>query len=281
MRWRMKRLDSPPGLDKIRSGSRFVTIALDFAMYSINLSHKVAVITGAGQGLGLATATTLHQAGATVVLNYFDDPAGVNRELAMKAATQLGERAVALPADVRDRTAVETMFDEVIRQFGRLDILINTAGIIRDKSFRKMSDDEWNAVIDTNLTGVYHVCKAAHPRMSDGGRIVSMASISGIVGFFGQANYSAAKAGVIAFTKVLSKELARQKITVNAVAPGVVLTEMGKSIPEESRQKMLEQIPLGRFAEPREISEVILFLCSDMASYMTGQTLHVNGGWWG
>lgn len=250
-------------------------------MFTIDLSGKVAVVTGGGQGLGLASATALHQAGANVVLNYFDDPAGVNRGLAVEAATKLGDRAAALAADVRDRPAVEAMFDEAVRRFGRLDIVINNAGVIRDKTLRKMSDEEWDAVIDTNLTGVFNVSKAGQARMSDGGRIVNMASVSGVIGFFGQANYSAAKAGVIAFTKVLSKELASRKITVNAVAPGVVLTEMGKSIPEESRKKMFEQIPLGRFAEPEEIANVILFLCSDLASYVTGQTIHVNGGWWG
>lgn len=250
-------------------------------MYTIDLSGKVAIVTGGGQGLGLAAATTLHQAGATVVLNYFDDPAGVNCGLAVEAATKLGDRTAALAADVRDRPAVETMFDEIIKRFGRLDIVINNAGVIRDKTLRKMSGDEWDAVIDTNLTGVFNVSKAGQARMSDGGRIVSLASVSGVIGFFGQANYSAAKAGVMAFTKVLSKELASRKITVNAVAPGVVLTEMGKSIPEESRKKMSEQIPLGRFAEPEEIANVILFLCSDLSSYVTGQTIHVNGGWWG
>jgi 3-oxoacyl-[acyl-carrier protein] reductase len=250
-------------------------------MFTIDLSEKVAVITGGGQGLGLATATALHEAGANVFLNYFDDPAGVNRDLAVEAASKLGDRAVALAADVRDRPAVETMFDEILRRFGRLDIVINNAAVIRDKTLRKMTDDEWDAVIDTNLTGVFNVSKAGQARMSDGGRIVNMASVSGVIGFFGQANYSAAKAGVMAFTKVLSKELASRKITVNAVAPGVVLTEMGKSIPEESRKKMFEQIPLGRFAEPEEIANVILFLCSDLSSYVTGQTIHVNGGWWG
>ena len=135
--------------------------------------------------------------------------------------------------------------------------------------------------IDTNLTGVFQVCRAAADRLAEGGRIVNMASISGVVGFYGQVNYSAAKAGVIAITKVLSKELARRRITVNAVAPGVVLTEMGKSIPEEVRAGMIAQIPLGRFGEPEEISNVILFLCSDLASYVTGQTIHANGGWIG
>lgn len=249
-------------------------------MSSINLTGKVAVVTGGGQGLGLSTATVLHQAGAKVVLNFFDDPAGLNRKLAQDAAAKLGPRAAALAADVRNRPAVEAMFDQVVRQFGQIDIVVCNAAIIRDKTLRKMTDDEWSAVIDTNLTGVFNTCKAAQSRINDGGRIVSMASIAGVIGFFGQVNYASAKAGVIALTKVLSKELASRKITVNAVAPGVVLTEMGQSIPDDIRKKMLEQIPLGRFAEPEEISHVILFLCSDLASYITGQTIHVNGGWW-
>jgi len=250
-------------------------------MTTIDLSGKVAVVTGGGQGLGLATATALHNAGASVVLNYFEDPGGANKQRAVAAAAQLGERAIALPADVRDRPAVEALLDQVVQKFQRLDIVINNAAIIRDRSVRKMSDDEWSDVIDTNLTGVYNVCKAAQARLADGGRIVSMASISGVIGFYGQANYSSAKAGVIALTKVISKELASKNITVNAVAPGVVLTEMGQTIPKDVQEQMLSSIPLHRFGEPEEIANVILFLCSPLASYVTGQTIHVNGGWWG
>jgi NAD(P)-dependent dehydrogenase (short-subunit alcohol dehydrogenase family) len=250
-------------------------------MRTIDLSGKVAVVTGGGQGLGLATATALHEAGASVVLNYFADADGFNRGRAESAVAELGERALACPADVRDRIAVEAMLDDVIRRFHRLDIVINNAAIIRDRSLKKMSDDEWSDVIDTNLTGVYNVCKGAQSRLAEGGRIVSMASISGVLGFYGQANYSSAKAGVIALTKVLSKELAAKNITVNAVAPGVVLTEMGQSIPDDVRVQMLANIPLRRFGEPGEIASVILFLTSDLASYVTGQTIHVNGGWWG
>lgn len=250
-------------------------------MLTIDLFGKTALVTGGSQGLGRCTATRLHAAGATVAVNYFPDSQGFNRALAEETVAALGERAFTVAGDVRDVADVARMCDEVVSRTGRLDIVVNNAAIIRDRTLKKMTDAEWQDVIDTNLTGVFHVCRAAAERMADGGRIVNMASISGVVGFYGQVNYSAAKAGVIAITKVLSKELARRRITVNAVAPGVVLTEMGKTIPLEVQAEMLKDIPLGRFGEPEEISNVIVFLCSDLASYLTGQTLHANGGWIG
>ncbi|WZO97690.1 3-oxoacyl-ACP reductase FabG [Isosphaeraceae bacterium EP7] len=249
-------------------------------MIGIDLGGKVALVTGAGQGLGRATATCLHAAGASVVLNYAPDAAGRNAGLAQDVAAGLGDRAVALSADVRDPGQVDAMLAAVMERYGRLDIVVNNAAIIRDRTVKKMSDEDWRDVIDTDLTGVFNVCRAASTLMADGGRIVNVASISGVVGFFGQANYAAAKAGVIALTKVLSKELASRQINVNAVAPGVVLTEMGKSIPDEVRAKMISEIPLRRFGEPEDIAHAILFLASDLASYISGQTVHVNGGWW-
>jgi 3-oxoacyl-[acyl-carrier protein] reductase len=250
-------------------------------MVMIDLSGKTALVTGGGQGLGQATARVLHAAGANVAVNYFEEGQGANRRRAEETVTGLGSRAIAVAADVRRPDHLAAMFDQVVETVGALDIVINNAAVLRDRTLKNMSDAEWQDVIDTNLTGVFNVCKAAAPRMADGGRIVSMASISGIIGFYGQVNYAAAKAGVMGITKVLAKELAGRRITVNAVAPGVALTEMGQSIPEKARAEMLSQIPLGRFAEPEEIARVILFLCSDLASYITGQTIHVNGGWWG
>ncbi len=250
-------------------------------MISIDLTGKVAIVTGGSQGLGLATIRRLHAAGANVVMNYFPDTEGLHRKRAEEACSQLGARAIAAAGDVALIDSCDALVAQAVKHFGKLDILVNNAGILRDKTLKKMEATQWQQVIDTNLTGVFNMCKASLSQLQDGGRIVNLASISAVVGFFGQSNYAAAKAGVIGLTKVLSRELAKQQITVNAVAPGVVLTEMGQSIPSASRDQMLTQIPLGRFGQPDDIANAILFLCSPLADYVTGQTLHVNGGWIG
>lgn len=249
-------------------------------MVEICLKGKVAVVTGASRGLGEATARRLHAAGASVAINHYPDDSGEQQTLAEAIASDLGARALAVGADVGDMAQVEMMMDRIVSQFGGLDIVVNNAGILRDRSLGKMSVEEWNAVIQTNLTGVFHVCKVAARHLREGGRVINLGSISGSMGFFGQANYAAAKAGATAMARVLSRELARKGITANTVAPGVILTEMGRSIPEEVRQQMINQIPLGRFGEPDDIANAVLFLCSDLAKYITGQTLHVNGGWY-
>ena len=249
-------------------------------MTTIDLSNRTALVTGGGQGIGAATVEALARAGARVVVNYFRDSGGVNRARAGQTAAAIGAAAAAMEADVRDPVALAAMFDAIAARFGGIDIVVNNAAIMRDRSMKKMSPKEWQSVIDTNLTGVFNVCRLAAERLADGGRIVNLSSIAAFEGFFGQANYAAAKAGVAGMTRVLARELARRRITVNAVAPGVVLTEMGRSIPEEVRAEMLKSIPLGRFGEPSEIAGVILFLCSDLASYVTGQVIHASGGWW-
>lgn len=250
-------------------------------MLAIDLQQQVALITGASQGLGAATARRLHAAGARVVINYFEEGHGANRSKAEQLVAELGAGAIALAGDVRSIGSMEELTGRVLEEFGQLNIVINNAAILRDRTLKKISAEEWDAVIQTNLTGVFNTCKAVVEHLAEGGRIVNLASIAAAIGFFGQCNYAAAKAGVTGLTRVLSRELARRQITVNAVAPGVSLTEMGQSIPDEARAQMLAQIPLGRFAEPHEIADVILFLCSPLASYMTGQVLHVNGGWFG
>lgn len=248
-------------------------------MIEIDLSGKMAIVTGGSQGLGAACCKKLHQAGANIIINYFEDGRGINLQKAKETGSGLYDRYIIAEADVRDQDSVGRMFDAGIKEFGAIDIVINNAGIIKDKTIKKMDEKTWQDVIDTNLTGVYNVCSHAADRISDGGRIVNFTSISAFVGFFGQSNYAASKAGVAAMTKVLSRELAKRDITVNSVAPGVVLTEMGMTIPEEVREQMLGSIPLGRFGQPEEVADVVLFLSSSLASYVTGQTIHVNGGW--
>ncbi len=248
-------------------------------MIPLTLSGKTAIITGASQGIGAAIATMLARAGAGVAITYWPDPAGENRARAESLAGPWGDRAFAVPGDVRDEAAMSAMVVAVAERFGHIDILVNNAGIVRDRSFRKMSLEEWQQVIDTNLTGAFTACKAVEPLLRSGGRIVSLASISAALGFFGQANYAAAKSGVIGLTRVLARELAKRQITANAIAPGVVMTDMARTIPEAERSRMLSLVPLGRFGDPADIAGCVLFLCSDLASYITGQTIHVNGGW--
>lgn len=249
-------------------------------MNTIDLTGKTAIVTGASQGLGQATAEALYAAGANVVVNYFSDSSSKNKVLAESVVAALGPRAVAVGADVRDTDEVEEFFRLAKREFGTVDFVINNAGIVRDRTVQKMSDAEWQEVVETNLGGVFKVSREAAKHLGAGGRIVNLASIAAALGAFGQANYAAAKGGVMSLTKVLSRELARSQINVNAVAPGVIDTEMSRTIPEPVLAGMKAQIPLGRFGEPGEVAGVVLFLCSELASYVTGQTIHVNGGWW-
>ncbi len=250
-------------------------------MINISLAGKTAIVTGGGQGLGAHICRTLKKADANIVVNYFKDDKGINQKKAEDVAGELGNNSIALDADVRSVEQVRNMIDKTISHFGKLDIIVNNAAVIHDRTIKKMSYAEWQDVIDTNLTGVFNVCKEAAEKIADEGRIVNLASIAAVMGFFGQSNYAAAKGGVVAMTRVLSKEFAKRKITVNAVAPGVVMTEMALTIPEERRTEMLKSIPLGRFGRPEDIANTILFLCSDLGCYITGQLIHVNGGWVG
>lgn len=252
-------------------------------MISIDLSGKTALITGASQGIGAQIALTFHTAGATVVLNHPGfgttgaDADGIAAEL---NAARSGSAHV-IAADVSRAEQVEVMMTEIGARLGGLDFLINNAAIIKDRTISKMSLEEWDAVLDVNLSGVFYCCKYALNVLRDEGAIVSFGSIAAIQGFFGQANYAAAKAGVQAMMRVLSREAARRNIRVNAVAPGVIDTSMAATIPESVRAEMMKNVPLGRFGTTEEVANVVLFLCSPLASYITGQTIEINGGWRG
>jgi 3-oxoacyl-[acyl-carrier protein] reductase len=252
-------------------------------MITIDLTGKIALITGASQGIGAQIARTFHQAGATVVLNH---PGLLNTAIdAQTIADDLNElrtdSAYIIAADVSKPEEVQSMMAEIQSKSGGLDVLINNAAIIKDRTIAKMGLDEWDAVTAVNLDGVFYCCKYALEILRDHGAIVSFGSIAAIQGFFGQANYAAAKAGVQAMMRVLSREAARRQIRVNAVAPGVIDTAMAATIPENVRAEMLKNVPLSRFGTPQEVAHTVLFLCSPLASYITGQTIEINGGWRG
>lgn len=254
-------------------------------MLPIDLSSKAALVTGASQGIGAQIARTFHAAGANVILNHpgFEQTGADAEMLATELNTNRDASAQVFAADISDPDAVEKMMQDIKASpdLGGIDCLINNAGIIRDRTIAKMSLEDWNAVIDVNLTGTFHVAKFGLEIMRDDGAIVSLGSIAALQGFYGQANYAAAKGGVHAMTRVLSRECAKRNIRVNAIAPGVVQTEMVETIPEEVRTEMLKNVPLGRLGQPQEIASVAVFLCSPLASYITGQTIEVNGGWRG
>ncbi len=243
-----------------------------------NLSGKTAIITGASRGIGAEIARKMAQAGAKIVVNYSGSQA--KAEAVVEEIKNNGGEAIAVKANVSDADAVKAMVEQTMQTFGSVDILVNNAGITRDNLMMRMKDDEWDDVINTNLKGVFICTKAVTRQMMKqrSGRIVNIASIVGVMGNAGQANYVAAKAGVIGLTKTTARELASRNITANAVAPGFITTDMTDQLGEDIQKTMLAQIPLGRFGKPEEVAKAALFLASDDASYMTGQTLHLDGG---
>lgn len=250
---------------------------------SIELGGKIALITGASQGIGAQMARTFHSAGATVVLNHPD--LGGTRADAEELAQELNALRMnsthVVAADVSNAEAVQAMMKTVQERLGGVDFIVNNAAIIRDRTISKMSLEEWKSVLDVDLSGVFLCCKYGLEIMREGGAFVNLGSIAAIQGFFGQANYAAAKGGVLAMTRVLSREGARRNIRANAIAPGVIRTSMAETIPESVRAEMMKNVPLNRFGETSEVASVALFLCSPLASYVTGQTIEVNGGWRG
>ncbi len=247
----------------------------------MRLSGRVALVTGGSRGIGRAICEALADAGAAVAINYQGSERAA-REVAREIA-EAGGVADIFQADVSQREEVQRMKKQVVARFGRVDLLVNNAGITRDRTFVRMDEEAWAAVLSVNLNGVFYCTKAFLDGMLERryGRIVHISSIVGQTGNYGQANYAAAKAALLGFTKTLAKELATKGITVNAVAPGFIETEMVAAVPEETRGKIVKQIPMGRLGTAQEVAKGVLFLLSDDASYITGQTLNVNGGMYG
>ncbi|WP_181348824.1 3-oxoacyl-[acyl-carrier-protein] reductase [Thalassobacillus sp. CUG 92003] len=242
------------------------------------LSNQVALVTGGSRGIGRSIALELADKGATVAVNY---SGSVDKaEAVVNEIREAGGEAIKIQANVTNEEDVKQMIKQVVEQYGRLDILVNNAGITKDNLLMRMKEEEFDDVIDTNLKGVFLCSKAVTRQMMKQkyGRIINIASIVGVTGNAGQANYVAAKAGVIGLTKSTAKELAAKNILVNAVAPGFITTDMTDQLTEDQREKMLAMIPLDRLGEGKDVARVVRFLASEDAAYMTGQTLHVDGG---
>ena len=241
------------------------------------LAGRVAIVTGGNRGIGLAIARLLAEDGASVVVSGRD---AARLDAAVKELESLGAPALGVPADATKREDADRLVEVTRERFGRIDVLVNNAGITRDQLLVRMKDDDWDQVIETNLRGVFLMTRAVGKVMmrQKSGRIINIASAAGAMGNPGQVNYSAAKAGVIGLTKASGRELAHWNILVNAVAPGLIETDMAAAIPAEAREAMLQQVPLKRIGQGREVAEVVRFLAGDGASYVTGQTIHVNGG---
>ena len=242
------------------------------------LDGKTALVTGASRGIGRAIALRLAAEGASVAINYAGNTAKAEETKA--AIEAVGGKAALFQADVSDSAQVEPMVAAVTEMFGTIDILVNNAGITRDGLLMRMKEEDFDAVLDTNLKGIFHVTKAVSKLMMKkrAGRIVNMASVVGIMGNAGQTNYAAAKAGVIGFTKSAAREFAARGITVNAVAPGFIATDMTAAMPEKAKEATLAAIPLRRMGEPEDVANAVAFLVSDQASYITGQVVKVDGG---
>ena len=239
-----------------------------------DLKGRRALVTGASGGIGGAIARGLHGQGATVALS------GTRRDALEALAAELGDRTHVLPANLSDPASIEALIAEAEKAMGGLDILVNNAGITRDGLAVRMKDEDWQAVIDLNLVATFRLCRAALKGMMKqrSGRIINIGSISGVIGNPGQANYAAAKAGIVGMSKAMAQEVATRGITINCVAPGFIATAMTDAVSDKTRERFLSGIPMGRLGTVEEVAACVAFLAADEASYVTGQTLHVNGG---
>ena len=243
----------------------------------MTLKDKVAIVTGASRGIGEATARKFCQEGASVMLcsRSAEGVAAIAESLSGE-----GGNAKSTQADISNKVDVEALVDLTLQEFDRVDILVNNAGITRDALFMRMKDEDWDAVLQTNLTGTAYCMRTVIRSMmrQRSGRIINISSVVGVAGNAGQANYAASKAGIIGLTKSVAKEVGSRGITVNAITPGFITTDMTQKIPETNQQKMLEMIPIGSFGTPEDVAEAALFLASDAARYITGQAIQVDGG---
>ncbi len=244
----------------------------------MDLTGKIALVTGASRGIGRQIAVTLAGYGATVIVNYNGSQA--KAEEVVKEIEANGGHAEAIPCNVAEFDKAKELIDRIVKNYGRLDILVNNAGITRDNLIMKMSEEDFDAVLSTNLKGAFNCVKHVARQMlkQRSGRIINISSVSGVMGNAGQANYCASKAGVIGLTKSVARELGSRGITSNAVAPGFIETEMTAVLSEEVKTSMGEQIPLKRFGQTQDVAETVAFLASDLAGYITGQVIHVDGG---
>lgn len=242
------------------------------------LSGKTAVVTGASKGIGRAIAVALGEHGAHVVVNYNGSEEAAKETV--QAITEKGGSAEAMKFNVADYTETSEAITEIIQKNGKLDILVNNAGITKDGLMMRMSEEDFDAVINTNLKGAFTTCKAVSRQMMKqrSGKVINISSVSGVLGNAGQANYASAKAGLIGLTKSMARELASRGVTVNAVAPGFIETDMTKVLSEQVKEAAVKQIPLGSFGKPEDVAELVLFLASDKAKYITGQVICVDGG---
>jgi len=243
-----------------------------------DLIDKAAIVTGSSMGIGSATALYLAKCGADVAVNYRSHDKEA-KALAVEIE-KLGRRALVIKCDVASFEQAEKMVEEVISEFGKLDILVNNAGINRDGVIWKMTEEMWDSVIDTDLKGYFNFIRAVSPRFREqkSGRIINVTSINGLRGKFGQANYSAAKAGIIGLTKAVARELGKYSVNVNAVAPGMILTDMMSDLPDEIKLKAVDETVLGRLGAPQEVASVIAFLCADESRHITGEVIKIDGG---